>query len=360
MDIPTIFKKPPALESMRKHLDKLVAKHEAAKKAVVERQNRIAQLHLAEDVDLELLTKEKLALASDEMDVFGLTNAIKRQEETIAAEATAVAAAVDRKLREQSAKELRTGATQIGSAVATISEGLASLASATDGVVASAISDARGLNLLAKQLGKEIPTCAAVIQTMIRQHVEAVLAGRARPTVSKPAVAPVPARPPIPTRMVASLAELQWREGDEIKTGAKFAKVHLPLVIADKAVRLRHAVEPDSAHAKSLNRGHGPMNITPPGPGPHCIDLDDPNLAPATPVFGPRDTAAVASGLKVVLGATKCRTRFSARPDGRGVLVTRGPLRLSAPRRHSTPRPAASLPRCRGVHRLAVTSALRS
>jgi hypothetical protein len=68
---------------------------------------------------------------------------------------------------------------------------------------------------------------------------------------------------------------------------------------------LRHAVEPDSAYAKSLNHGHGPMNAPPPGPGPHCIDLDDPNLAPATQVFGPRDTAAVAGGLKVVLGVTK-------------------------------------------------------
>jgi hypothetical protein len=143
-------------------------------------------------------------------------------------------------------------------------------------------------------------------------EVGAVVAGllegtKSPSSVAAPAEAPpvAPSAPDIPTRMVLSLFPLQWSHGDELRSCAKFQQVQLPISTADRAVKVKRALEMSNPKAKGLYSGF----VMAPLPGsPGVIDLDDVDLKPPQAAFG-NDIARLASGMKETGAARRAGLR---------------------------------------------------
>ncbi len=304
--IASFFKKQPSLDGMRQRRIELAAKLHAAKQEIVDQQDRITALHI-ENAEPALITKAKATQANAERDVAGLASAINVLDQQIEIEAAAIAAAEDRQDREKFVAELDDHAKMISAATATVIEGLEALVAATGGTVAKAIPDARGLNLLAGQLSKEIPQCAAAIAAMIGAHTKAVLNGSATVRrVSPDLVVPRPKAPPISKTAVLSLDALTWREADTIMTAARYQQIEVPVELATKAIYLRWAIPMTDPRWSQFYCGY----TASPSPSV-CVNLDDPNLKPRLLAMG-ADRARVASGMQVVLGGSN---KFSERPS---------------------------------------------
>jgi hypothetical protein len=159
---------------------------------------------------------------------------------------------------------------------------------------------AREMAELTGSMASQFPISFEVAAAEAQRHINGLRNGSVKP--KQPTVAPVvepkPQKPEIARRTVLALAQIEWTEDDGQHTCGKHGQAKLPVELAAKAISLRYAIDFSDDRVRQLACGH----VTAPRPGTNGnIDLNTVTEA-AQPVFGPRDTAAQASGMTVVHG----------------------------------------------------------
>jgi hypothetical protein len=275
-----LFRKSPETELAERQTirAKLADQLTSAQARVIDKTARLARLRADEKADPSAILKLQTSVIADERDLIDLANAIELVDGEIADRADQIATAADRMVRQQTASDLETATKRIDSAVGVIVDGLNAFIAATDGPICDTIPDARGLNILSKQLSQEIPRAAAFIATTIKQHREAVLTGHARPTLttSAPPPAPTPAKKAVPTVSVFAMGPIQWLGG----AAHQHQYVALPAYLAQRALELNHVIPIDDPRVKPLYMAAG-QRPAPQLPVPdRFVNLEADDLAP--------------------------------------------------------------------------------
>jgi hypothetical protein len=201
--------------------------------------------------------------------VQSLTSALQAFDVEIAEQASAEAAAADRKVREGTARELCNRADRIEKGLTPLLAAVRN--SAADIETSRQIVGEIGIFELFARLHAELPPAFALIAGELRARAAMTLDGHAPAALPKPEPQPVAAEP-IP-RHIFALKDIKWRNParpQEFELAERFAFVSVPVELAHKALENGIAVLPDSEQAQKwkFNKRGGP-------PIPEkCIDLN--------------------------------------------------------------------------------------
>jgi hypothetical protein len=252
----------------------------------------LARLRVAE-ASLETLRRDAVANANDDPDKLSdmasiawrtefESNAIRAALDQIDIEIAEAAEKArldaDRKLREQTSRDLHARADRGQKIIKPLMDALAAVhvwlqddAEAILGVV--------GMKELTANLHRELPPGIELMVAEIRTRAEATLAGKAPATIPAPPVLEVVREePPPPTIQIFALERLSWLdERGQRRDCGPFSYQALPPKAAKIALARGLALEPDSMRVKEiLSNKHGLPHLVDPM---KTYDLDrDPNM----------------------------------------------------------------------------------
>jgi hypothetical protein len=182
------------------------------------------------------------------------------------------AAALDAKLREQTASEVELLAREIVESASAFIGAAERLQAATIRAV-PVCPEAIGLNHFCTVAAAEIPAAGELVGRLLRELGASVLRGEGRATLAAPPAAPfVDVLPPVEPKVVLfALRPIKWLdEAGKQRLGGKFQDCELPQRLAAKALRSGACV----SLSDPLRRQHGSQG----GPVPNAhsaFDLDE-------------------------------------------------------------------------------------
>lgn len=276
MAFSSFFKTKKPLESRRQQRDALAARLSSAEADVATAREACTLAAVEGATDAEL-AKVEFAKRQAEDRVQSLTSALQAFDDEIEAQATAEAAAADKKVREATARELCTRADRIEKNLAPF------LAAAkicqADVELARPVTGEIGLFDLYKRLIVEMPAAHALIASEMRGRAEETIAGRGKATLPVPEVI-IPPAPPIPRTRVFALQNLKWTDPEthRLTLCERFDVCALPNSLVDLAISKNLAIDPEEDRARELirqRRGAPPLSEK-------CYDLDHGGEAPAS------------------------------------------------------------------------------
>jgi hypothetical protein len=244
-----------------------------AKAAAATRQQDLEQM-LISGSDESAIEKAETHLADTERRARALAAAISKISEQITQKEAEIAAAEDRKRREQAValleadvRELEPAAVALAAAAKTFAEAAEKL-----GVV---IFEARGLVNLGQNLAAEIPSAAERVATFARSHARQVLDGHA-PVPAEPEVvaAPVVAKPLVPTKPIFLIKAVHWQDPENPafqQTRPSHSQVALPFEFAKRAIERNAAIEVNDPRVAVLAKTNSPKFM----PKDQSVSLDE-------------------------------------------------------------------------------------
>lgn len=243
----------------------------AARKVQDARRQRTETLISADGVDVETSSADR-KVSAVEAELAGLQDALSELSTRRTEAETALATARDLAERQAAEKVIAEVHGEIAAA-------LDAWRQASAGLIESIARVSAG-GLLAQQLHHTGAAFAGEVATLLHElqgRLASVAAGGPLPVINEAVAPPIapPAAPAIERETVYSLEFLKWREGGEIRTASKYAQVHLPVHLVERALA-RHLVDRLTApRTQNLRAYHGQNTGMPPrADDARLVDLD--------------------------------------------------------------------------------------
>jgi hypothetical protein len=269
------------LKKQRDLHDNLVKRLEAAEAAVVAAQQNAEALELNEASDAEQ-AKAGGSNVDAEHRVRTVLGALETTRAKIAEIEAEIASLADAEQRRKTAAEIELIVNDLSAIEQKIVADAAVLVEVASRAEPATL-DAAGLRLLGQRLQTEFADAAHVVISGLRAHSVAVIGGHAPAALRRPEPkAPASVVPPEPKVRVFTMTPIKWREGGAEQRSAKHQQVDLPTAIAARALKTLYAIEMTNPRSKTFYVG-----FVPAPPSAYCVDLDDVNLKPLKPIFGP-------------------------------------------------------------------------
>jgi hypothetical protein len=212
-----------------------------------------------------------------EFEIAALREALAQTDVEIAEASEKARLDADRKLREQTSRDLHARADRGQKIIKPLMDGLAGVHTWLQDD-AEAILGVVGMKELAGNLHRELPPGIELMVAEIRARAEATLVGKAPATLPAPPILEVVREePPSPTIQIFTLERLSWLdEHGQRRDCGPFSYHALPPKAAKIALARGLALEPDSMRVKEiLSNKHGLPHLADPM---KTYDLDrDPN-----------------------------------------------------------------------------------
>jgi hypothetical protein len=265
---------------LRQRRDDVARQLDEARNAIVAKTANAEKL-LIDEADATALAKAESAIRDAETALRTRTGALAQIEQQIAEIEHQIAALANQKQRKQVAAEIEAVRREIGPAGAAAIEGLLKLAAVAQRT-GRIVNDGTGLAIVSERFATDLPAALDLIETLLKSHIEAVLAGSASSVIRQPEAAPTPAPPPEPKTTVLTMVPIRWRERGDEQRSARYQQASLPVAVAARLLKSGHVIEMGSQRARSLYSGF----VAAPASA-DCIDIDDSHLKPLKPIFDP-------------------------------------------------------------------------
>ena len=197
-------------------------------------------------------------------------------EEQIVATERALGESRVQRDRDREADGIEAMAAAIERATPSFNFGAASLVEA---VATSSVTlpEATRFSANVEAVRREVLSAVELICWELRSAAVRTRAGNLNMTTGEAAGVPEqqPQAPDIERQMIYTLNPLTWREGEEVRRVAAFARVGLPKTLLASALRHHHVDHLNARRVQTLMHVHGSGANGDPGPDdPHLVDLD--------------------------------------------------------------------------------------
>jgi hypothetical protein len=152
-----------------------------------------------------------------------------------------IATMTDQKARTATASEVSALAADLAQAGASFEIAVTELVTLTERA-SSIIYEAGGLRNYAASSKIEVPVAVGIIGELLNEHVKQVLAGSAPATLPSAEVPFVPEVKP-ETKTIFTMRAISWKQDGVLRTVQKYRDIELPPALAERALKLRAAVE---------------------------------------------------------------------------------------------------------------------